>query len=70
MDFDFSKLTTYVEQFFFWFGTIVASASIIVKATPTQKDDNILAKVVKILDALSIFNPNGKKVIDSKENSK
>lgn len=44
------------EVILFWFGTIVAAASIIVKATPTIKDDAVLAKIVKILDLLSIFN--------------
>ena len=38
----------------FWFGTVVAAASIIVKATPTQKDDAILAKVVKVDDDYAI----------------
>ena len=40
------------ETLLFWFGTVVAAASVIVKATPTQKDDAILAKVVKVLDVL------------------
>lgn len=43
-------------------GGIVAVASIIVKLTPTQKDDNILAKVIKILAALSLYNPDGSMV--------
>lgn len=42
-----------------WIGAIVTCASIIVKLTPTQKDDNVLAKVIKILAALSLFNPDG-----------
>lgn len=40
-------------------GGIVTVASIIVKLTPTQKDDNILAKIIKVLSALGIFNPDG-----------
>lgn len=43
-------------------GGVVTVASIIVKLTPTQKDDNILAKVIKILAALSLYNPDGKLV--------
>lgn len=43
-------------------GGIVTVASIIVKLTPTQKDDNVLAKVIKILAALSLYNPDGKMV--------
>ena len=35
-------------------GMLVALCSIIVKATPTQKDDNILAKVIKWADVFSI----------------
>ena len=56
MDIDFETLKAGFEQVMFWFGTIVASASVIVKATPTQKDDAILAKVVKVLDCLSVVN--------------
>lgn len=40
-------------------GGIVTVASLIVKITPTQKDDTFLAKVIKILSALGIFNPDG-----------
>lgn len=43
-------------------GGVVTTASIIVKLTPTQKDDNVLAKIIKILAALSLFNPDGKMV--------
>ncbi|MBR4127763.1 MAG: hypothetical protein IKR09_09350 [Alphaproteobacteria bacterium] len=49
-------VAAFLEQAVFWFGTVVAAASIIVKATPTQKDDAFLAKVVKILDFVSIVN--------------
>ena len=67
-----STLSTWADQFFYWFGVIVAAASIIVKATPSQKDDAILAKVVAIFDQLAIFNPTGKKVVSdtSKEEKK
>lgn len=40
-------------------GAVVTAASLIVKLTPTQKDDTVLAKVIKILSALGIFNPDG-----------
>jgi len=52
-----------------WAG-IVTVASIIVKLTPSQKDDTILAKIVAFFDYFSIVNPNGTKVIkvdDKKE---
>ena len=35
-------------------GMLVALCTVIVKATPTQKDDNILAKIVKWADVFSI----------------
>lgn len=40
-------------------GGVVTVASIIVKLTPTPKDDNVLEKIIKILAALSLFNPDG-----------
>ena len=40
-------------------GGIVTVASIIVKLTPSQADDKVLAKIIKILAALSLFNPDG-----------
>lgn len=35
-------------------GMLVALCTIIVKATPTQKDDNVLAKIVKWADVFSV----------------
>ena len=43
-------------------GGVVTVASLIVKITPTQKDDTFLAKVIKILAALGLFNPDGSMV--------
>lgn len=40
-------------------GGVVTVASIIVKLTPSTKDDDVLAKIIKILAALSLFNPDG-----------
>lgn len=40
-------------------GAVVLAASAIVKLTPTQKDDNVLAKIIKVLSALGLFNPDG-----------
>ena len=36
------------------FGMLVAFCTTIVKMTPTQKDDNILAKIIKWADVFSI----------------
>ena len=44
-------------------GGIVTAASTIVKLTPTQSDDAVLAKIVAFLDFFSIVNPNGTKVV-------
>ena len=47
-------------------GGLVTVCSIIVKLTPTQKDDSVLAKIIKILAALGLFNPDGS-IIGKKE---
>ena len=39
-----------------WVGGIVSCASIIVKLTPTTKDDGIVDKIIKLLDYFSVFN--------------
>ena len=39
-----------------WVGGIVSAASIIVKLTPTTKDDGIVDFIIKILDHFSIYN--------------
>lgn len=36
------------------FGSLVAICSVIVKLTPTQKDDTALAKLVKLADTFSV----------------
>lgn len=40
-------------------GAVVGLASVIVKLTPTQKDDTILAKIVNVLEVLSLYNKDG-----------
>jgi len=40
-------------------GAVVALATLVVKLTPTQKDDTLLAKAVKLLSALSLCNADG-----------
>ena len=40
-------------------GAAVALATAVVKLTPTQKDDNALSKILKVLSALSLCNPDG-----------
>ena len=43
---------------------IITFCSVVVKVTPTDKDDKILAKIIAILDTFSIFNPKNKEVKD------
>ena len=40
-------------------GAVVTLATLIVKLTPTQKDDATLAKIIKALSALSLCNADG-----------
>lgn len=55
-------ITTHWKDILAVIGGVVTTTSVIVKLTPTQKDDNILSKIIVILSALSLFNPDGKMV--------
>lgn len=44
-------------------GGVVAVASVVVKLTPSQADDAILAKVIGVLNHFSVFNPNKPPVV-------
>lgn len=63
---ELGNIILFFEQAVFWFGTVVAAASVIIKATPTQKDDAVLAKIIKVLDLVSIVNA---KIQENKETS-
>lgn len=63
---NWENIILFFEQAVFWFGTVVAAASVIIKATPTQKDDAVLAKIIKVLDLVSIVNA---KIKENKETS-
>lgn len=52
-------ITTHWKDILETIGAVVLAASAIVKLTPTQKDDNILAKIIKVLSVLGLFNPDG-----------
>ena len=41
-------------------GGVVSVASVVVKLTPTQKDDTILDKVISVLVYFSLYNKDGK----------
>lgn len=47
-------------------GATVTLATLITAITPTQKDDAILAKIIKILSALGLLNPD-KSFVGKKE---
>ena len=40
-------------------GAVITAASMVVKLTPTPKDDAVLAKVIGILAVFSLVNPDG-----------
>ncbi len=44
------------------FGAVVALITLIVKFTSTDKDDTVWAKVLKVLAALSLVNPDGSSI--------
>lgn len=50
------NLQFYFEKGLEIFGAAVSLASLIVALTPSTRDDAILAKVVKVLDFLSVVN--------------
>lgn len=52
-------ITNHYADILAWIGGVVSCATIIVKLTPTPKDDAILAKVIKVLSALSLCNADG-----------
>ena len=56
------------------FGAVVALITLIVKFTSTDKDDTVWAKILKVLAALSLVNPDGssigKKPEEKKEETK
>ena len=44
----------HIEEIFAVWGILVAVCTVVVKLTPSQKDDNVLAKIVKIADLFSV----------------
>lgn len=56
------------------FGSVVLIVTILVKFTETDKDDTVWAKILKVLSALSLVNPDGsvvgKKTEEKEEEAK
>lgn len=50
-------------------GAAVSLATLITAITPSQKDDELLAKIIKILSAIGLLNPD-KSFIGKKEEDK
>lgn len=52
-------ITQHYDEVLQIIGAVVALATLIVKLTPTQKDDTFLAQIIKVLSALSLCNADG-----------
>ena len=52
-------ITQHYDEVLQIIGAVVALATLVVKLTPTQKDDAFLAKVIKVLSAFSLCNADG-----------
>ena len=59
-------ITAHYSEVLEVFGAAVALITLITKLTATDKDDTLWAKVLKVLAALSLVNPDGS-VIGKKE---
>lgn len=52
-------ITTHWDDVLAIIGGVVVVVSTVVKLTATDKDDTVWAKVLKVLSALSLVNPDG-----------
>lgn len=52
-------ITEHYDEILQIIGAVVALATLVVKLTSTQQDDAILAKIIKVLSALSLCNADG-----------
>jgi hypothetical protein len=50
-------IATNYTEIFAAIGALVSAASIIVKLTPSTRDDEILGKVIAVLNYFSVVNP-------------
>lgn len=62
-------IAEHLDQVLQIFGAAVALITLIVKFTSTDKDDTVWAKILKVLAALSLVNPDGS-IIGKKEEDK
>lgn len=52
-------ITTHWDDILAIIGGVVLIVSTVVKLTSTTKDDTVWAKVLNVLSALSLYNPDG-----------
>lgn len=52
-------ITTHWDDLLTIIGGVVVVVSAVVKLTSTTKDDTVWAKILKVLSALSLVNPDG-----------
>ncbi len=52
-------ITTHWDDVLAIIGGVVVVVSAVVKLTSTTKDDTVWAKILKVLSALSLVNPDG-----------
>ena len=52
-------ITTHYAELLEIIGAVVSVATLVVKLTPTPKDDHVLAKLIKLFSALSLCNADG-----------
>jgi hypothetical protein len=55
-------IAKYGDQIMEIFGAVVALITLIVKFTSTDKDNTVWAKILKVLAALSLVNPDGSSI--------
>ena len=64
------NIIEYANQALAVIGAIVTAATIIVKITPSQKDNAVLEKIITFLDFFSVVNPNGTRVFKTGKEEK
>ena len=52
-------ITQHYDEVLQLIGAVVALATLVVKLTPTPKDDNVLAQAIRVLSVLSLCNADG-----------
>lgn len=64
------NIIEYANQALAVIGALVTAATVIVRITPTTRDDSVLEKIIHILDFFSVVNPNGTRVFKTGKEDK